>query len=172
MYVFWKNIYTKNLKTVTWSIKAMMDFTGEKLYLRFFLSQNSQFFIHRPPSSGLNVLADIFFSRCGRNIGYYTRHFSWNDFLLVFCYQNCSDLLWENIVLVIEKNCKIFENTKTIYSNSERSEQFLVTECFLTSSWRFLRSNKLEQLEFILEKILGFRNMQEKLENVIFKMGF
>ena len=30
---------------------------------------------------------------------------------------------------------------------------------------RFLISNKLEQLEFKLEKILGFRNMQEKLEN-------
>ena len=30
-------------------------------------------------------------------------------------------------VLVIEKN---FEITRTIYSNSERSEQFLVTECF------------------------------------------
>ena len=26
--------------------------------------------------------------------------------------------------------CKIFEITRTIYSNSERSEQFLVTECF------------------------------------------
>ena len=26
-------------------------------------------------------------------------------------------------------------------------------------------SNKLEQLEFKLEKLLGFRNMQEKLEN-------
>ena len=44
------------------------------------------------------------------------------------------------IVLVIEKifwnlrlkaeNCKIFEITKTIYSSSERSEQFLATECF------------------------------------------
>ena len=39
----------------------------------------------------------------------------------------------------------------------------MVTEC-LTCSWRFLRSNKLEQLEFKLEKLLGFRNMQEKLE--------
>ena len=38
---------------------------------------------------------------------------------MVFCYQNCSDLLWEKIVLVIEK---IFEITRTIYSNSERSE--------------------------------------------------
>ena len=28
--------------------------------------------------------------------------------------------------------CKIFEVTRTIYSNSERSEQFLETECFLT----------------------------------------
>ena len=59
---------------------------------------------------------------------------------MVFCYQNCSDLLWQKIVLVIEKTfeirgwrpriCKIFEITRTIYSNSERPEQFLVTECF------------------------------------------
>ena len=45
---------------------------------------------------------------------------------------------------------------------------FLVTEWFLTCSWRFLISNKLEQLEFKLEKILGFRNIQEKLENCFF----
>ena len=60
---------------------------------------------------------------------------------LVYSYQNCSDLLWEKIILLIEKNFwnfeaegprifKNFEITKTIYSNSERSEQFLVTECF------------------------------------------
>ena len=58
-------------------------------------------------------------------------------------------------VLVIEKTseirgwrpriCKHFEVTRTIYSNSERSEQFLVTECFLTCSCRFLRSNKLDR---------------------------
>ena len=41
---------------------------------------------------------------------------------------------------------------RTIYSNSERSEQDLVTECFLTCSWKFLISNNLEQLEFKLEK--------------------
>ena len=57
--------------------------------------------------------------------------------------------------------CKIFEITGTIHSNSERSEQNL------TCSWRFLISNKLEQLKLILEKILGFRNMQEKLENIV-----
>ena len=59
---------------------------------------------------------------------------------MVFCYQNCSDLLWEKIVLVIEKdfwnlrlkaeNLQIFETTKSVGSNSERSEQYLVTECF------------------------------------------
>jgi hypothetical protein len=37
---------------------------------------------------------------------------------------------------------------------------------FLTCSWRFLISNKLEQLEFKLKKILGFKNMQEKLEKM------
>ena len=32
-----------------------------------------------------------------------------------------------------------------------------------------MRSNEIEQLEFKLEKkILGFRNMQEKLENIYF----
>ena len=91
---------------------------------------------------------------------------------MVFCYQNCHDLLWDKIVLVIKKTfwnsrlkaenlqnfwekivgiqkhagkvrksfeiggwrlriCKIFEMTRTIYSNSEQSEQFLITECFL-----------------------------------------
>ena len=44
-------------------------------------------------------------------------------------------------------------------------EQFILTvkgqnnfwkqNAFLTCSWRFVRSNKLEQLEFKLEKIIG-----------------
>ena len=45
---------------------------------------------------------------------------------------------------------KNFEITRTIYSNSKSSEQFWVTESFY--NWRFLISNKLEQLEFKLEK--------------------
>ena len=40
-----------------------------------------------------------------------------------------------------------------IQTGSERSEQFSVT-AFLTCSWRFLIPNKLEQLEFKLEKII------------------
>ena len=102
---------------------------------------------------------------------------------MVFCYQNCSELLWEKMFLWLRKTFeirswrlrifKIFEITGTIYSNSERSEQFLVTECFfLTCSWRFLISNKLEQLEFKLEKILGFRNMQGNLEKYIYFINF
>ena len=61
---------------------------------------------------------------------------------MVFCYQNCSDLLWENCSSDREKLLKFeaegrefakeFEITRTIYSNSERSEQFLVTECFFS----------------------------------------
>ena len=48
------------------------------------------------------------------------------------------------------ENLKIFEITRTIYQNSERSEHFLVSECFFNM---FL--NKLEQLEFKLEKNIG-----------------
>ena len=59
--------------------------------------------------------------------------------------------------------CKCFEITRTIYSNSARSDQFLVTECFLTCSWRFLISNKLEQLIFKLEKIIGIQKHAGKV---------
>ena len=51
---------------------------------------------------------------------------------MVFCYQNCSDLLREKSVLVIEKQ-----------------------NAFLPNSWRFLIYDKLEQLEFKLENIIG-----------------
>ena len=58
---------------------------------------------------------------------------------------------------------KIFEITRQIYSNSERSEQFLVTECFLTCSWRLLISNKLEQLKSKLEKNIGIKKHAGKV---------
>ena len=44
--------------------------------------------------------------------------------------------------------CKILEITWTIYSNSERSEQFLVRECFFNLLLEVFQINKLEQLEF------------------------
>ena len=65
---------------------------------------------------------------------------------IVFCFQNCSDLQWEQIVVAIKKN---FWNWRlkagTIYSNSERAQQFLKQNAFLTCSLRFLRSKTLEQ---------------------------
>ena len=57
--------------------------------------------------------------------------------IMVLCYQNCSDLLWEKIILVIE-----IEITRTIYSNSEKTEQFLVTECFFNL---FLEISKIQE---------------------------
>ena len=50
------------------------------------------------------------------------------NYEMVFCYQNCSDLLWENSRPSAFQ--KFFSITRKIYSNSERSEQFLLTECF------------------------------------------
>ena len=81
----------------------------------------------------------------------------------VFCFENCSDLLWEQIVLVIEnKFCtfeaegqefeKKFDSTRTIYSNSERSVQFLKQN---TCYWWFLRSDTLEEIKCQLEHIIG-----------------
>ena len=59
---------------------------------------------------------------------------------MVFCYQNCSDLLWEKVFLWSIKTfeiwgwrsriCKNIEITRAIYSNNVRSEQFLIIECF------------------------------------------
>ena len=60
-----------------------------------------------------------------------------------------------------------FEITKTICLNSERSEQCFVTENFLTCSRRFLRSNKLEQLEFKLENNIGIEKHAGKVGNGI-----
>ena len=49
-------------------------------------------------------------------------------------------------VLKFETEGNIFEITRAIYWNSERSKQFLKQNAFLTCSWRFLRSNTLEKI--------------------------
>ena len=47
---------------------------------------------------------------------------------MVFCYQNCSDLLTESIVLVIEKNLLKFEAEGREFAKILRSlEQFVRT---------------------------------------------
>ena len=56
---------------------------------------------------------------------------------------------------------KLFWPTvRTIHSNSEGSEQFLVTECYFILFMEVSQYDKLEQLEFKLEIFWGFRNMQ------------
>ena len=73
---------------------------------------------------------------------------------MVFCLQNCSDLQWEKIVLVNEKNFwKKFEISRTIFSNSEKSVRFLKQNSFL--NFRLLRSNTLEKIGCRLEKKIG-----------------
>ena len=48
--------------------------------------------------------------------------------ILVFCYQNCSDLLWEKIVLVIEKKLLKLEAEGWEFAKILRSlDQFIQT---------------------------------------------
>ena len=56
---------------------------------------------------------------------------------VVFCCQNFSKFEAEG-----QEFATKFEITSTIYPSIERSEHFLVTYCFLTSSWRFLISHR------------------------------
>ena len=51
--------------------------------------------------------------------------------------------------------CKLFNITITIYSNSERAEQFLKQNAFSNLFLEVSQTNKIEQLEFKLEKIIG-----------------
>ena len=75
-----------------------------------------------------------------------------------------SKLLCDKKNILVIKRSFLRSLEQFIYLDSERSEQFLENRMFLTSTGRFLRSTKLEQLEFKLEKILDIRNMQENLE--------
>ena len=69
---------------------------------------------------------------------------------LIFFVQNGFDLLWvtncsskrEKLLKFEAEGQEFVKITTTIYSNSERSVQFLVTECL---SWRFLISDNWEQ---------------------------
>ena len=69
----------------------------------------------------------------------------------------------------VQITAALFETTRTIYSNSERSEECLVTECFLTCFWRFLISNELEQLNLKLEKNIGIKKHAGKIIKINFR---
>ena len=61
---------------------------------------------------------------------------------------------------------KFLRSLEQTSSNSERSEQFLVTEClffsFVLGSFSYLVNKNNSNSNW--KKLLGFRNMQEKLE--------
>ena len=90
-----------------------------------------------------------------------------------FFFETIGILLSKLFLPTVRKNCSSdrekllkFEAEGQDFANFLRSlEQFIHTvkcqnnfwqqNAFLTCSWRFLISNKLEQLEFKLEKIIG-----------------
>ena len=154
-----KNLYNQcaqKHKSRTTKSPLMQDWVfslGFRLLISYFFYLSSQFHIR------VNKFCD--FMKCRDNLLWKIKTVprTFNDILL-------PKLFWptlRKIVLVIEKN---FEIISTINSNSERSEKFWLTECFF--NLLFLISNKLEQLEVKLEKKIGFRNTQEKLEKVHF----
>ena len=67
------------------------------------------------------------------------------------------------VLTYLRKNCSI-----TIYSNSEGQNNLWQQNAFLTCSWRFLRYNKLERLEFKLEKIIGIWKHAGKIGKICF----
>ena len=94
---------------------------------------------------------------------------------MVFCFQKNSDLLWEKIVLVIEKsfwNSRLkTENLHNFWDHHynlflQGKVNTIFEKWFLTWYWRFLRSDARDQLKFKLGKKMGFKNLQEKLEKV------
>ena len=80
----------------------------------------------------------------------------------IFCFQNCSDLLWEKNCCSDREKLLKFEVEGREFAECWRSleqfiqtEQFLLTECFLTCTWRFLWYDILGQLEFKWKKNIG-----------------
>ena len=76
---------------------------------------------------------------------------------MVFCYQNCSDLLWEKKCFCDWEKLLKFEAEGWEFANILRSlEQFIQTVKGQNSNW----------------KKIGFRNMQERLEKIPSKASF
>ena len=59
------------------------------------------------------------------------------------------------------------EISKILFYSNIQSIQFWKQNIFLTCSCNFFGSDKLETLNYNRKKMLGFRNLQEKLENYI-----
>ena len=97
---------------------------------------------------------------------------------MIFCFQKFSDQYTVRKIVQVVENCfwnsrlklrinKNFEITRTIYSNSEKTPQFLKRNTFFTCFCRLLRSNTLEQLEFKLEKLIGISKPTGKVRKIV-----
>ena len=65
------------------------------------------------------------------------------------------------------KKTPVFPLIDFISFRPPRVENYVFKYAFLTCSWRFLISKKRENYNSNWKKILGFRNLQEKLENKV-----
>ena len=73
--------------------------------------------------------------------------------IMVFCFENCPDLLWEKIV--------IMKNFWKFKAKSERSEQFLEHKNFLSCYWSLVLNNLR-----IRTNNWDVQNYRNKLENI------
>ena len=64
---------------------------------------------------------------------------------IVFCYQNCSSDQ-ENILKFEAEGWEFAKNLRSLELFIGAVRTILETDCFLTCSWRFLKSNILEQI--------------------------
>ena len=121
---FWEN------SNFTVKMPVLYSMTGRILGIWIFLSQKSRIAI-----SDLKL-------NC--------KFFLWK--VMVFCYQNCSGLLWEKNVLVIEKN---FWNSRL---NAENLQKFwdLWNNLFKQSKVRTIFGNRIPFLERIWSKLTVF----------------
>ena len=107
----------KSLGLIFWKITQsdkLMPNQGERNFAQLVILIKKPYWIRFVPSSNSTMADSVKYIPGITNalrtyVVYY--NLPWptydNTFLklsLVFCYQNCSDLLWEKIVLVIEKN--------------------------------------------------------------------
>ena len=63
---------------------------------------------------------------------------------MVFCYQNCSDILWERIVLVIEKNFWQFANEGRKLEKKGWIEQFFKQNALLSPHIKYVRTIQIQ----------------------------
>ena len=84
---------------------------------------------------------------------------------MVFCFQNCSDLLWGKVVQHLKfeaKSQKFWDHQNNLFKQGQVRTVFK-TGCSLTYSWRFLRSSM-----YFGTIIIQIRNLQEKLQTIMF----